>query len=173
MSTDWTASVRPVKSTYSVTSRSTGRLTGMAGGCAGATAVEACRQPPAAAINEPARPTMRDLRDIGDLATRRRSGKDLCGGLRLAGGPETHPPSAAPGRRKMRAIMPRTKGGRGGRASRLSRSGPVGAAVLVRDEHVPVREILEQGGRLAEVRGQHVDRVPGDPPRQVDCLVNA
>jgi hypothetical protein len=30
------------------------------------------------------------------------------------------------------------------------------AALLVRNEHVFVRELLEQGGRLAEVRGQHV-----------------
>ena len=45
--------------------------------------------------------------------------------------------------------------------------------LLVRDEHVLLRELLEQRGRLAEVRRQHVGRVAGDPLRQVDRLVDA
>jgi len=46
----------------------------------------------------------------------------------------------------------------------LHREGPIHhlvlAAVLARDEHVLARELLEQGRRLAEVRGQHVAAVP-------------
>ena len=34
-----------------------------------------------------------------------------------------------------------------------------------------LRELLEQSDRLAEVGGQHVERVAGDPLRQVDRLV--
>src|SRR5262245_40350921 len=45
--------------------------------------------------------------------------------------------------------------------------------VLVGDEHVLVGNLLEQGGRLTEVGGQHVGRVTGDPLRQVDRLVGA
>ena len=36
-----------------------------------------------------------------------------------------------------------------------------------------MRELLEQGCRLAEVGGQHVGRVAGDPLREVDRLVGA
>src|SRR5437016_5690558 len=46
-------------------------------------------------------------------------------------------------------------------------------SVLVRDEHVLARELLEKGCRLAEVGGQRVERVPSDPLRQVDRLVDA
>jgi hypothetical protein len=46
-------------------------------------------------------------------------------------------------------------------------------ALLGRDEDVLVRELLEERRRLAEVRGQHVRRFPGDPLREVDRLVNA
>src|SRR5258708_29268670 len=45
--------------------------------------------------------------------------------------------------------------------------------MLIRDEHVFLGELLEQRGRFAEVRGQHVERVPGNPLRQVDRLVDA
>src|SRR5271157_60706 len=45
--------------------------------------------------------------------------------------------------------------------------------ILGRNEHVVSWELLEQGLRLAKVCGQHVGRVPGDPLRQVDRLVDA
>src|SRR5262249_45963949 len=45
--------------------------------------------------------------------------------------------------------------------------------VLARDEHVLARELLEQSWRLPKVGGQHVERVAGDPLRQVDRLVDA
>src|SRR5262249_41204712 len=37
----------------------------------------------------------------------------------------------------------------------------------------PVRKPLERLRRLAEIGGEHVDRVAGDPLRKVDCLVDA
>jgi hypothetical protein len=45
--------------------------------------------------------------------------------------------------------------------------------LLVRDEHDFARKLLEKGGWLAEFGGQHVERIPGHPFRQVDVLVNA
>src|SRR4051794_11955684 len=65
MSTDWTAAVRPVKSTVSVTSRATGRLTGMTGGSEGATGGGLLRQPPTATSREQVRRRTRGLRCIG------------------------------------------------------------------------------------------------------------
>src|SRR5271166_3463798 len=45
--------------------------------------------------------------------------------------------------------------------------------VFRRNEHVVSWELLEQCPGLAEVGGQHVERVTGDPLRQVDRLVDA
>ena len=43
--------------------------------------------------------------------------------------------------------------------------------IFTRHKHIPVRELLKQGRGLAEVRGQHVKRVAGDPLREVDRRV--
>src|SRR5262249_41218877 len=57
-------------------------------------------------------------------------------------------------------------------ASWPSLPGP-GRPLLARDEHVLARELLEQGRRLAEVGGQHIDRVGGHPFGQANFLVDA
>src|SRR5713101_7066106 len=44
-------------------------------------------------------------------------------------------------------------------------------AVLVRDEHALVRELLEQCGGLTEVRGEHAGGTAGNPVREIDRLV--
>src|SRR5262249_41505620 len=46
-------------------------------------------------------------------------------------------------------------------------------AVPIRNEHILVRKLLEQLGRLAEVRRQYIGWIRGDPLRQINRRVNA
>src|SRR5258708_19305488 len=45
--------------------------------------------------------------------------------------------------------------------------------VLVGDEHVLFRKLLEQGRGFAEIRAHHLARAPRNPLREVDRLIDA
>ena len=48
-----------------------------------------------------------------------------------------------------------------------------GETLLIRrDENVLARKLLEQGCRLAKIRGQNINRIAGDPRRKINCLVS-
>lgn len=46
------------------------------------------------------------------------------------------------------------------------------AAILVGEEHVVLRKLPEQVGRLTEIGGQHIGGVARNPLRQVDRLID-
>ena len=45
--------------------------------------------------------------------------------------------------------------------------------VLIGNEDLIFRELLKKVGRFAQVRGEHVQWISGDPLREVDRLINS